>query len=191
MRTIADSPSGLYVWQPDRSKLRWDSSVYDDDGEDLIVYDGWPGDPGLPMNIEKERPGKLTDFLYTPLLLLFVSNRALEVISQFDISHVTQHSLVIRDRDGAVLDDSYVWLNCHCRAPLLDRTRADYDESEGRVSKVRRFAVDPAGVPRDDLFRCAEPWMTVFSHKLVAAVCGAKLTGATFEPLERARFGVF
>jgi hypothetical protein len=165
--------------------------VYDDDGEDLIVFDGWQRDPALPLNIEKERPGMLTDFLYSPLLLLFVSNRALEVISQFDISHVTQHRLVIRNRDGAVFDDSYIWLNCHHRVPLLDRTRADYDESEGRVGKVRRFAVDPVNIPGDDLFRCDEPWLTVFSHRLVAAVRAAKLTGATFEPLEQTTFGVF
>jgi hypothetical protein len=165
--------------------------VYDDDGKDLIVYDGSRRDPALPLNIEKERPGKLMDFLYTPLLLLFVSSRALEVISQYNISNVTQHWLVIRDREGAVLDDSYVWLNCHCRAPLLDRTRADFEEFDGRVSKVRRFAVDEAGIPRDDLFLCAEPTLTVFSARLVEAVHAAKLTGARFEPLEQATFGVF
>jgi hypothetical protein len=185
MALVERIPNRLFAWGPDRRSLRWDSAPFDDDGADLTLWDGCERDPELPINLEVPRRGKVTDFLYSPLLLLFVSARAWNVIREFRIDSVRVHPLILRDRDGAVFDDSYAWLNCRTRAPLLKRRESGAEVSEhGTVRRIRHFVIDPDAVPADDVFMCTAPYLRVFKERVVRDIRAARLTGAVFEPLE-------
>jgi hypothetical protein len=184
-------PVALFAWQPNRSAVRWDSEPYDDEGEGLILFDGSARDPQLPINLEVPRRGKVTDFLYSPLLLLFASDRVRLLIQEYRTDGVVAHPLVLRDRTGAVVDDSYWWLNCHVLADVMnaEKSGAQYREG-GSIRQVQSFAVNRDLVPDADLFMCSCPTLRIFKEPLVRAIKNSRLTGCTFEPLEGLRWPV-
>ena len=155
------------------------------------MFDGSERDPDLPINLEVPRRGKLTDFLYSPLLLLFVSNRARTLIQQFKTDGVTAHPLMLRDRSGAVVDDSYWWLNCRVLADVMNESDSGVEYREGdSIRQVRHFVIDRKRVPDLDLFMCRRPTLRVFRHPLVQAIQQSRLSGHTFEPLDGLRWPV-
>jgi hypothetical protein len=178
-------PVGLFAWGPQRNTVRWDSEPYDDDGEGVILFDGSDRDPQFPVNLEVPRRGALTDFLYSPLLLLFVSSRARMLIEQYRTNGVTAHPLVLRDRRGAVVDDSYSWLNCRSLAPIMDveKSGVEYRE-DGSIRQVRSFVVNRDSVPDADVFMCSHPTLRIFKEPLVRAIEASRFTGCAFDPLE-------
>ena len=184
-------PTPLFVGDPDRRTVRWDSAPYDDDGEDLILFDGSDRDPELPVNLEVPRRGKLADFLYSPLLLLFVSNRVRELLQEYKTEGVAGHPLILRDRDGAVVDDSYWWLNCRVLADIMneDKSGVEYREG-GSLRQVQSFVVDQDRVPDLDLFMCRHPTMRIFREPLVRAIQKSGFTGFACRPLEGLRWPV-
>jgi len=184
-------PVGLFAWQPNRNTVRWDSEPYDDDGEGLILFDGSDRDPQLPVNLEAPRRGKLTDFLYSPLLLLFVSNRVRLLVEEFKTDGVAIHPLILRDRTGAIVDATYSWLNCRVLADVMnaDESGVEYREG-GSIRHVQSFVVNRDRVPDVDLFVCPHPWLRIFKEPLVRAIKESRFTGSTFEPLEGLRWPV-
>ena len=184
-------PVELFAWHPNRSTVRWDSEPYDDEGEGLILFDGSDRDPRLPVNLEVPRRGKVTDFLYSPLLLLFVSNRVRLVIEEFRTDGVSAHPLILRDKAGAVVDDSYWWLNCRRLADIMDveKSGVDYREA-GWIRQVQSFAINRELVPDADLFMSSHPTLRIFKEPLVKAIQSARFSGCRFEPLEGLRWPV-
>jgi hypothetical protein len=182
-------PNRLYAWQPNRRTVRWDSEPYDDEGEGLILFDGSDRDPELPINLEVPRRGKITDFLYSPLLLLFVSDRARALIQQYRTDGVTAHPLILRDREGAVVDDSYWWLNCRKLVDILDDERSGVTyRDHGSIKTVESFVVNRDAVPAEDLFMCRRPTTRIFTESLVNGIRTAGFTGHSFELLEGLRW---
>ena len=181
----------LFSWQPNRNTVRWDSEPYDDDGEGLILYDGSDRDSELAVNLEVPRRGKITDFLYSPLLLLFVSDRARALIQTFRTDGTAAHRLVLRDRNGAVVDDTYWWLNCRVLADVMDEDKSGVSyRTPHSIRGVESFVVNADAVPRDDLFMCRHPAIRIFKEPLVTAIEKARLTGCVFQPLEGLRWPV-
>jgi hypothetical protein len=191
LRQVIPLPNRLFAWQPKRNTVRWDSAPFDDDGEDLILFDGSDRDPDLPVNLETPRRGKITDFLYSPLLLLFVSNRARALIQQYRTDGVVAHPLILRNREGAVVDDSYWWLNCRYLADIMndEDSGVTYAEHDG-IRRVEHFAVNHDALPAADLFVCRRPTIRVFREPLVNAIKSSGMTGCAFELLEGLRWPV-
>jgi hypothetical protein len=184
-------PNRLFAWQPNRKTVRWDSAPYDDDGEELILYDGSDRDPDLAVNLEIPRRGKITDILYSPLLLLFVSARAWTLIQQYRTDGVVAHNLILRDREGRVVDDSYWWLNCRKLVDILDEKRSGVTYGlHDSIKQVQNFVVNRDAVPPEDLFMCRRPTMRIFTEPLVNAIRAARFTGCSFEILDGLRWPV-
>lgn len=174
----------LFTWQPKRNLLRWDEAVYTDDGEDIILWDGMPLDEEVQLNLTKARKGEMADFLYTPLLKLFVSETALEVIGRFDLPGVRVHRLNIRDKEGRLLHE-YYWLNVAKVVQLMDLDRSQYQKRDAAgFKRIDRLVIRPEAVPDDDLFLMDEISAAVFSPRLVEAIEAAGLSGIKFEPLD-------
>jgi hypothetical protein len=177
-------PERLFTWNPQRNYLRWDAAVYTDDGEDIILWDGMPLDEEVQLNLMKPRPGRMTDFLYTPLLKLFVSEAALQVIGNADVSGVRAHRLNIRDHEGRLLHE-YFWINVAKIVHLMDLERSAYQRREhAGFKRIDRLVIRPEAVPKDDLFLMDEIAGAVFSERLVQAIRKARLTGIQFEALD-------
>lgn len=191
MDAVFALPVGLFSWQPDRKTVRWDSEPYDDDGEGLILFDGSPRDPDLPVNLEVPRRGKAVDFLYSPLLLLFVSDRVRRLMDQYKTHEVAAHPLILRDRAGAVADDSYWWLNCRALVDVMnvEKSGVEYRE-DGSIRQVQNFVINRDHVPDADIFMCRHPTLRVFKEPLVRAIRESGFKGCTFEPLEGLRWPV-
>jgi len=185
--TDALTANDLFAWDVDRSGRfpRFDESPYDDDGNDLSLYD--PATPGddITINLTRPRRGELADFLYSPLLLLFVSARVIETIANCRSTGLRAHRMVIRDVGGRVVDDSYVWLQFTRPARILDLERSEYEpRALGGVKSLQRAVVDEKRVPADDLFLCAELNLPMFRGHVVQRILDQRLSGAEFTRLD-------
>jgi hypothetical protein len=167
LSTMGRTP--LYAWDPDRDPRLacLDEAPFDDEGEDLMLFNGMDLDPGVCINLYQPKKGTLTDFLYSPSLMMYVSVRALEVIQRARTSQLDVHKVVLRDRKGHAVDDSgYFWIN---------------------VKPIVKLRQD--GIPDADLFLDAEGSIQVFTESLVREIERHHLLGATFEDLETFRKG--
>lgn len=180
----------LWAWDADRDPhlVCIDEAPFDDDGEDLILFSGMSLDEQVTINLTLPRKGTITDFLYSPTLELFVSARAMAVIARAHIPHVRAHTVVLRDRAGRAVDDTYTWLNVMPLVELLDRDRSTFTEfterEGGGIRRVTRLVVRAHAVPPDDLFIFKELNLAVFSDALVRNLQAERVTGATFERLD-------
>jgi len=180
-----DAAARLYTWDPDRRSLRWDGAVYTDDGEPVTIFNGMDLPPTVHLNLMQERKGRLTDVLYSPLLKLFVSERALEIILASRHKGVTVHRLNLRHRDGTLLRE-YFWLNIRSAVSLLDRERSVFQERDvgSGIRRIERLHLRAENIPSADLLLFKEISQAVFSSRLVNTMTSARLTGVTFEPLD-------
>lgn len=180
----------LWAWDADREPrfVCIDEAPFDDDGEDLILFSGMSLDEQITINLTLPRKGTLTDFLYSPTLTLFLSARAMAVIERANIPQVRAHQVVLRDRSGRAVDDSYTWLNVMPLVELLDRDRSTFTEfterEGGGIRRVTHLVVRDHAVPPDDLFIFKELSLTVFSDTLVRNLRAERVTGAVFENLD-------
>jgi len=174
----------LFAWNPVRRFLRFDESPRDDSGEDLMLWNGSPLPEDQTIHLVKPRKGKLHDFLYTPLLLLFVSQRALEVVQSAHVPNIRVNRLNLRDPDGRIIRDNYYWVNVALVVPVMDEQRSVFTREAGGMRQVDRLVLDDSRIPPDDLFVIAEISQTVCSEPLVQAIQKAGLSGAKFEPLD-------
>lgn len=179
--------SRLFGWDIDRNCVEFPEAPYNDAGEEVELYDGTSLADGAVVNLERPPRAALTDFLYSPLLLLFVSARVRDCLSRHFVPNVKVHDLVLRDHRGRVVHDSYSWLNVCLRTPLFDMGRSRVARSQvagGGLRRVEKVVVDPTLVPPDELFICAEVSMPIFSNSLVTELADMGITGASFTPLE-------
>jgi len=184
----------LYAWDPDRDpRLACiDQAPFDDSGEDLLLFNGMLLDPGTAINLEQPAKGTLTDFLYSPTLMMYVSARALSVIQQAHTPHLGVHPVVLRNRKGRVVDeDGYFWINVKPAVRLLDEQRSVFERSiGGGIARVDSFVIREDRIPDDDLFLVEELSLPVFSEKLVREIEAKHVIGATFEDLTTMSWGV-
>lgn len=150
-----------------------------------MLFNGMGLDPGVTINLELPRKGEVADFLYSPTLQLFVSERALAVIERAHVPQLRTHPVVLRDSVGRALDDTYSWLNVMPSVALLDRERSVFTEREygGGIKSLSHLVVAEHAVPPDDLFLFTELNVAVFSEPLVRALGAIHVTGAVFEDL--------
>jgi hypothetical protein len=178
----------LWAWDADRNPrlVCIDEAPFDDDGEDLMLFDGMSLDERVTINLRLPKKGVVTDFLYSPTLKLFVSSRAMAVIERANVPQIRAHKVVLRDRAGRALDDTYSWLNVMPLVELLDRQRSVFTEREdgGGIKRVVHLAIREDAVPPDDLFLFQELNLAVFSDALVRNLEAERVTGAVFEKLD-------
>jgi hypothetical protein len=177
----------FFAWDPARHFLRFDEAPYDDSGNELTLWNGANLDPETTIHLVKPRKGRLADFLYSPLLLLFVSGRALDVLRQARIPSCRVHPLNLRDAEGLLINDGYSWVNVALVVPVMDEHRSKFTRRDvgGRgIDRVDRLVLDDSRVPNEDIFLIKEISLIVFSEPLVRAIREAGLTGAKFEPLD-------
>lgn len=183
--TFPKNPENLYYWQPDRRRkyTRIVVPPIDNEGKSLNLYDGMQLAPEHSINICLTKKGELPDFLYDIGLLLIVSNRAYNLISQARVPGVQAHSVAIRDNSGRLLCE-YYWLNQCSEYNILDKIRSSFRMSEnGIMREISDFVVDASKIPDEDLFLCEDAFFRVFSKNLVKEIGFAKLTGAIFAML--------
>lgn len=180
-------PRTLYAWDADRDRrlVCVAEAPFGDDGEALMLFNGMSLDPGVTINLELPRKGAVADFLYSPTLHLFVSERAVAVIRRANVPQMRTHPVVLRDRVGRALDDTYSWINVMPLVALLDRERSVFTEREygGGIQSLSHLVVAEHTVPPDDLFLFRELNLAVFSEPLVRALAAIDVTGAVFEDL--------
>lgn len=180
----------LWAWDADRDPrlVCIDEAPFDDDGEDLILFSGMSLDDQVTINLTLPRKGIVTDFLYSPTLKLFVSARAMAVIERANTPQVGAHKVVLRDRAGRAIDDTYSWLNVMPLVELLDRDRSTFTEfterEGGGIRRVTDLVVRDHAIPPDDLFIFKELSLAVFSDTLVRNLQAERVTGALFENLD-------
>jgi len=177
----------LYAWDVDRDRrfVRIDQPPFDDEGRDLLLFNGADIDESIAINLELPRRARaLPDFLYAPSLVLYVSARGVEIIKRGYVPRIRINRVVLRDATGAVVDDGYAWLNVGPVIPLLDTERSVYARTaSGGIARVKRLVIKEDRVPPDDLFLFKELSLPIFSEALVAEIESAGLTGASFEEL--------
>jgi hypothetical protein len=179
----------LYGWDVDRDRrfACADSAPYDDDGKPLILFNGMTLDESVMINLDKPKRGEIADFLYSPLLLMFVSARTLEVIQRGHVPNIGVHRLILRDAKGRVVDeDNYFWINVKPLVMLLDTERSVFQQREdiGGVKRVDKLVIREENVPEDDLFLMKELNLPVFSETIHREIEAKKLRGARFRELE-------
>jgi len=188
MRRQVTTKRKLYGWDIDRDRrfACFDEAPFDDDGNDLLLFNGVKLEESVVINLEKPKKGELADFLYSPSLLMYVSTRVLEVIRQGTVPNIGVHRVVLRDKKGAVVDDeSYVWINVKRVVPLMDTERSVFKQSMpgGGIDRIDKLVIREENIPDDDLFLFKEVSLPVFSEVLVSEIEAKGLRGATFEEL--------
>jgi hypothetical protein len=177
----------LYAWDVDRDRrfVRIDQPPFDDEGRELLLFNGADIDESIAINLELPRRARARpDFLYAPSLALYVSSRGGEIIKRACVPRIRINRVVLRDAKGAVVDDGYSWLNVGPVIPLLDTERSVYARSaSGGIKSVERLVIKEELVPPDDLFLFKELSLPIFSETLVAEIESAGLTGVCFEEL--------
>lgn len=184
----------LYIWEPDWSK-RYTTITYppvDDRGKEVDAYDGADTPPDTSLNLIKTEKGAIPDFLRDIGLRLYVSERAMRVISGYAIPGVRPVRMSLLDRKGKFLQ-RFFWLNICKDVELLDRSAGRFlanPVSPGRFKRIDCFVISKDRVPPDDLFLCSEIALPIATGRLVEAVRRNGLDGAIFYPLEGATWPV-
>lgn len=177
----------LYAWDVDRDRrfVLIDSPPHDDEGKELLLFNGADIDPGVTINLELPRGKReIPDFLHAPSLEIYVSARGLAVIERGHVPHIRVNRVVLRDAKGAVVDDGYFWINVMLIVPLLDTERSVFTRTpSGGIRSVTRLVIKEENVPPDDLFLFKELSLPIFTETLVSAIESEGLTGVSFEDL--------
>lgn len=177
----------LYAWEPDRDPrlATIDQAPFDDDGEDLLLFNGMALDPDANINLEQPAKGTLADFLYSPTLMMYASTRALGVIQAARTPSLGVHPIVLRDRKGRIVNEGgYFWLNVRPPVRLIDESRSVLQrEVSGGIARVESLVIRDDRIPEDDLFLLEELSLPVFTERLVQEIRAHHLIGATFEDL--------
>ena len=182
----------LYGWDVDRDGgyVRIEEGPFDDEGNDLVLFHGAVVDESVTINLQLPRKGKLADFLYSPQLLLYVSERVLEVVKRGNVPNIRVNPVVLRDAKGRAVNDTYSWINPMLAVPLLDRERSALRASPYGIERVEKLVIKKENVPPDDLFLLKELSLPIFTDTLVRPFEAAGLDGAVFEPIDTLTWGV-
>ncbi|MFP2959050.1 imm11 family protein [Myxococcus sp. 1LA] len=152
---------------------------------------GRPVAPYLPPTTELslyERAGDmLTDFIGNPDCVLYVSERAQQVLAARGLVGAELELLpfVLLDKRGRKLRESYCIANPLRSVPCVDRERSKYRlDGPDEIGDIRMLCVREGSIPDDaQLFRVAEfPEMMVLRSDLLEAFQQAGLTGLAVHP---------
>ena len=153
-------------------------------GDPLELWNGATFPSDLHIRVQKTDHKPIRDFVYDIGLMLFVSAKALELITNFNVAGVESFRLTLVEKGGKTYEDFY-WLNLKKSVSLLDREKSQYERSvNGRFRKVNYLLINRSFIPAEDLFVCEEISLPVFSGNLVSAIKKSKLFGAKFYPLQ-------
>ena len=173
-----------FVWDPQRATrfVRISDPPRTDAGEEISLFDGKDLPSEVSFNFPVEKVKVVPDFLYSVGLHLLVSERAWQLISEFNTAGIRPHPFSLLSPDGQVIG-RYVWLNAVGKVDLLDRERSSVEEM-GYGLRINRFTVADRNHLGWDVLSEKNTGWRVFSGELVRRIKRERLTGANFDPIE-------
>lgn len=185
--------ANLFVWQPDHENHRF-PKIYKapttENGEMICLNENRKMENLKHFFLEVPVKKGLPDFLYYQTWYLFVSERVVDLLSNFTITNIKIHefTLLYKKKD---LGYRYFWLNFSRVFNILDVVKSNIEiRNEGEpemeyVNKIFNFIPDYSKVPTDDLFKTDSRYgnLKIFKNRLYEEIKKKGLTGCEFIPL--------